>query len=403
MLDVQPNDVHRRLRRILGRFWVAPEAHFADARDRSERWLSRARIAALLVFLSVAGLDYDADPNARNALSLIVLTIAALAAVFLHAAVLRGGERARLPFVGAALEIGTVTALMFSHTIGGSPVAGTNDDVLFPALLLAIGANAIRFDPRVSAAAGAAAFLLYAGVIATALANLPTGPAYPGVEIYGAFDLSTQVVRLVVIALAAGVTTASCARVQEIVAVSTRDELTGLVNRKVFEKRLQEATTGRTPFCAAILDIDEFKNLNDSHGHLVGDAALRQLAGMLGRTFRSVDVVARLGGDEFGLLLLGADPGRCVARIRAVHRQIARARVRPAAATTSEEALDPFTVSVGIAVWPDDGTSPAALLSAADRRLYKAKNAGRNGVEAPDFDGPLSIVADDAATAARSA
>ncbi|MGI4976116.1 MAG: putative bifunctional diguanylate cyclase/phosphodiesterase, partial [Janthinobacterium lividum] len=150
------------------------------------------------------------------------------------------------------------------------------------------------------------------------------------------------------------------------------DPLTELPNRLVLCRRVEQLSGGRAPAALLMIDLDGFKAVNDDHGHVRGDAVLRQVSQRLLGCVRAADTVARLGGDEFAVLLGDvADP----VRAGEVAESIIRALSRPIA-------LDAATVgigaSVGIALYPGDGGSTAELLSSADLALYQAKGDGRH-------------------------
>lgn len=153
------------------------------------------------------------------------------------------------------------------------------------------------------------------------------------------------------------------------------DELTGLPNRFEFGNRLNEAfarleRTGEN-FALLYVDLDGFKQVNDSLGHDVGDRVLIETAERLQSTLRHGDQIARFGGDEFVLILPSATP--------AIVTAIAQRLINAMAAPFRIDAKTIYvTASVGIAMTPHDGESPADLLRHADTALYKAKAAGRN-------------------------
>ena len=159
----------------------------------------------------------------------------------------------------------------------------------------------------------------------------------------------------------------------EALRLAATDELTGLPSRREFLARLDTAVTGwndwQHPFAVAIFDIDFFKLVNDRHGHAVGDAVLRAVAGAAEQSVRGGDVIGRLGGEEFGIILTGAS----VDQARGVGERL---RI---ACSEIGESLDGVnvTVSVGIAVAGGDANSEL-LLRDADRALYRAKAEGRN-------------------------
>jgi diguanylate cyclase (GGDEF)-like protein len=157
------------------------------------------------------------------------------------------------------------------------------------------------------------------------------------------------------------------------------DGLTGLPNRRLYEDRLARALAHarRNALSVAVMvvDLDRFKEVNDSLGHAAGDELLRQAAQRLRSCIREEDTAARLGGDEFGLLLphgSGVDGGVRVAR-----------RLLEAFAAPIELDGAPVVVtpSIGISVFPDDGFTPDELVAGADAAMYRAKERGRNTFE----------------------
>ncbi len=163
-------------------------------------------------------------------------------------------------------------------------------------------------------------------------------------------------------------------------ALATHDGLTGLANRAVFDRDLDReiARVRRygTPLSLVVADIDHFKAVNDSHGHLAGDAALRAVAAALRQTLRQVDVICRYGGEEFAVLLPMTDlPGALIVaeRLRvAVSEQPIRS---PAPGDLR------VTISLGVAVL-GEGEARSDFFARADAALYASKSRGRNRVTA---------------------
>jgi diguanylate cyclase (GGDEF)-like protein len=152
-------------------------------------------------------------------------------------------------------------------------------------------------------------------------------------------------------------------RVQQLVGT---DPLTGLANyRRLIEALELEikryARSGR-PFALLLFDLDELKKLNDTHGHMAGSRALCRLAGVLRAHSRQIDTPARFGGDEFAVVL---------PETTATQAQQIATRIRDCIASDGE--TPPISAAVGAAVFPDDGETIDALLSAADRALYGMK------------------------------
>lgn len=163
----------------------------------------------------------------------------------------------------------------------------------------------------------------------------------------------------------------------EVAALATEDELTGLPNRRRLLERIadEEARSARThrAFALLMMDLDNFKQLNDSYGHGAGDAALRHFAATVSAEIRKNDLLARLGGDEFCIILPETDAGRAAALAAIIVRAIRETPLR-----WQGEAI-PMTVSIGVAAWSSD-TPEGEMLSRADRALYAVKAQGRDGV-----------------------
>ena len=161
---------------------------------------------------------------------------------------------------------------------------------------------------------------------------------------------------------------------------ATTDPLTGLFNRGQFtrlaEREVARCRRHRLHFALVLLDLDQFKGINDRFGHLTGDLALRKAADCMRKTIRDVDVACRYGGEEFVLLLpeterLGAYVVADRLRIR-IREEFAG---KPIGASRVE-----LTVSGGIAVFPQDGREPGSLMERADEGLYEAKRSGRDRI-----------------------
>ena len=159
------------------------------------------------------------------------------------------------------------------------------------------------------------------------------------------------------------------------------DFLTGLASRAHFmelaESELARAARYGEKLSILMMDIDHFKQINDSHGHKVGDRVLKRLAEVCRETLRSVDIAGRIGGEEFAVLLPETDPAEALEVAERLRAAIA------AASVPMEHGLPvKFSVSIGVTSVAPVGDDVGALLDNADRALYAAKNAGRNRVVA---------------------
>jgi diguanylate cyclase (GGDEF)-like protein len=153
------------------------------------------------------------------------------------------------------------------------------------------------------------------------------------------------------------------------------DHMTGLANRRRFERQL-EREVGRTlryghPFSLLMIDIDNFKNLNDSFGHDVGDDAIRRIGKVLREGTRGIDLAARIGGEEFAVLLVETSQEGGI--------EVAE-RLRLAIRTLEIPSAGQITASFGVAECPIDAQTANDILKAADVALYEAKRAGRDRV-----------------------
>jgi diguanylate cyclase (GGDEF)-like protein len=155
--------------------------------------------------------------------------------------------------------------------------------------------------------------------------------------------------------------------------LSEQDSLTGLANRRRFERTLESLCDANAPFAILYIDLDRFKRVNDTFGHATGDTLLIQAAERLRGTLRPTDLLARLGGDEFAILqvpFLDADSAQAVAR--RINQVIAEPFL------IADKSIS-IGASVGIRLAPGTRCDPDALLSTADHALYSVKRTGGGG------------------------
>lgn len=156
------------------------------------------------------------------------------------------------------------------------------------------------------------------------------------------------------------------------------DPLTGVVNRRAFEVRLQRAVANAgargTPHALLCLDLDRFKAVNDAGGHVAGDEMLRQLSSLLNRHLRDHDTLARLGGDEFAILLEHCTPAQAVSVAERIRTAVLGVRLHWHGKTLA------VGISIGVVNFHDGTSTPQQLLCQADEMCYLAKAEGRNRV-----------------------
>jgi len=160
---------------------------------------------------------------------------------------------------------------------------------------------------------------------------------------------------------------------------SIRDPLTGLYNRRFLEdsliRELARAKRKTQPLSIILLDIDHFKRINDTFGHGAGDIVLRRLGLLLQAFVRESDVACRVGGEEFSLLLPEGPLPIATQRAEDIRKAVAELALKH-----EDQDLGAVTVSLGVATFPEHGTTAEAIIRAADQVLYAAKRKGRNRV-----------------------
>jgi two-component system cell cycle response regulator len=363
--------------------WAPPDPQTRESGREGEILFARVRITIILLIVLIPLKSVLLDRgNADNWVGFGV----AVVAVILGAAVLALARRPAPPrwlgLSSSLLDVSLVSAGNVGFLLAGHPLTATNSQVQYSIYFLALTGTCLRHDARICLAAGAAALLEYGAVVVFCATHWDLAAAAFARDPYGAFSWDSQVGRLLLLALATVLSWVIVSRAGRHWRDSIFDRLTGLPNRRYLERRLDEAlaAAGRTrrPLVLALADLDHFKQINDRHGHAAGDAVLCHAADALRAAFRRTDVIARYGGEEFVILLPEADPASALERLEAFRTDLAE---RPVALGA---ALAAVTLSIGLAVFPADGETAAELLASADRRLYAAKQAGRNRLQASD-------------------
>jgi diguanylate cyclase (GGDEF)-like protein len=160
---------------------------------------------------------------------------------------------------------------------------------------------------------------------------------------------------------------------------ATRDPLTGLFNRRYLEESLQRelhrARRANASVCVAMLDLDHFKQINDTLGHDAGDFLLRAMGQLLRERLRKSDIACRYGGEEFVVVLSDCSMADAVQKVEQIGMLVKQLEVRQ-----GDQSVGRMALSAGVASLPEHGSTGPELLRAADEAMYAAKQAGRDRV-----------------------
>ncbi|HKC55125.1 MAG TPA: GGDEF domain-containing protein [Vicinamibacterales bacterium] len=351
----------RTLRRVV---WPPVDPALVDAGREGELAVARTRIAIVGLLALNPAAAFVRQPDDAAALLTLVIELFFLA---LSITVLQLARRhppvAGLGFAAAALDVSVVSFYHVTVFAGAFAPLAFSSRVAFALYLLAILATSLRNDGRVATFAG-----LLAAAQWTALIRFFDDTA---VDTMAAFE------ELVIIAAATMLARIIASRARGLRLSSIRDNLTGLLNRAHFEERLAteliRSTRTHRPLALAIIDVDQFKRVNDTFGHLAGDEVLREVAARLTKTVRRSDLCCRFGGDEFALAFIDTSVVDAAARLEDLRRTVSATPI-----PLRIQGLVTITCSAGVAVSPLDGEDATTLLGIADARLLAAKSAGRD-------------------------
>jgi len=165
----------------------------------------------------------------------------------------------------------------------------------------------------------------------------------------------------------------------------THDDLTGLLSSRSFFSELRResarAKSESRPFCVLVMDVDHFKKVNDTYGHLTGSKTLEEIGQCIISIMRSGDAASRFGGEEFSAFLLDADLAQGLVAAERVRAEIEKTEFSVIRQGKPSE-KHRVTISIGVATFPSDSSDPIELVEMADSALYRAKREGRNRVRA---------------------
>ena len=164
----------------------------------------------------------------------------------------------------------------------------------------------------------------------------------------------------------------------------SHDDLTGLLSSRSFFSELRResarAKQENRPFCVLMMDVDFFKNVNDTYGHLTGSKTLEEIGYCITQNLRSGDVAARFGGEEFAAFLLHAEIGQGLVAAERIRSEIEKQEFTVIRQGKPSKETHHVTISIGVASFPDDSSDVIELVEMADSALYRAKREGRNRI-----------------------
>lgn len=363
---------------------ATPDPIQMDAGAEGELIVARARTVLIAALLPIPILNLVLDSNATAGMvGLVACAVALVLTVGAQVLLRRDFYRPWLGLATSLLDVTVVSGALASFLFLGQPITTVNSRLIFEVYFIAIGATALRYDARITVAAGLCAILQYLSLVLLAHGNWDLADPALDTQGYGSFDWATQVSRLILIAVSTLLAAAIVLRSQRLRRQSRSDRLTGLPNRSFFDERVQaELSRARRygePVSLAMIDIDHFKKFNDTWGHAAGDVALRGVAAAILTSVRQSDLLVRYGGEEFLVLLPGMAAEAAMERVEDMRMTVEQL---PLSIPRRDDSAR-VTVSIGLAVYGADGTQAEDLLDRADARLFEAKASGRNRLVGP--------------------
>ncbi|MEO8295096.1 MAG: GGDEF domain-containing protein [Gemmatimonadota bacterium] len=365
-------DVQRLLR--------APDPLLIDAGADGEVLVARIRLFLCAVLVVIPIFAIRGNTSIETLVGLGTTISALLLSISVYLLAKRDLYRPWLGMLTSVLDVSLVSGALAMFLVLDQPHTAVNSQVIFEVYFLAIGATTLRYDIRICLIAGALAIVQYGTIVWIAQSQWDlNSPLFEPFR-YGMFDWGSEISRLMLIGLATFLSVVVVLRAQRLRRLSTSDRLTGLMNRGYFDERMvAEVSRARRynhSMSVAMIDVDHFKRFNDTMGHAAGDAALRLLSETIRGALRQSDIVARYGGEEFVLILPVTAPGMAVEKLEAIRLAVANLIID----VPKRGFQARLTISAGVACMPEDGLEGEDLLEVADRRLFQAKQGGRNKV-----------------------
>ena len=370
-------------RSALSSVWSRPDPVLAQAAVAGELLVAKIRLGLATLLLLIPLLDtlfFPVEPKE----AIVGLTLTAgtfILALVVYFLISREFNPSWLSFASSSFDVTLVSSGLALFLFLNEPHTAVNSKVVFEGYFLVIAATSLRYDKRVCISAGLLAVGQYFAIVYYAAThwdlNSPKYAPYP----YGLFGWSNEVSRLIIMLTASGLSLALVSRSQKLLQLATRDPLTGLFNRGYVDDRfnveLSRARRYGKVLTVAVIDADRFKSLNDAHGHLAGDLALRKIGDLLNDSFRQSDTAGRYGGEEFVVILPETDMGSAQQKLESLRESVAGTPIEGARGEQVK-----VTISAGLASFPHDGVHADELFAVADERMFQAKREGRNRIVA---------------------
>jgi diguanylate cyclase (GGDEF)-like protein len=373
-----------RLRNTIGALWSRPDPVLAAAGVSGELLVAKIRLCLASILLLIPLIDtlfFPVEPKeAIVGLSLTGGTF--LLSIIVYFLIAREYNPSWLSFASSGFDVTLVSGALALFLVLNEPHTAVNSKVVFEGYFLAIAATSLRYDKRVCITAGVLAFAEYFAIVSFAATHWDlNSPKYAPYQ-YGVFGWSNEVSRLIIMLAASALSLAVVSRGQKLLQLATSDPLTGLFNRAYVDERfsveLSRARRYGQVLTIAVIDVDHFKSLNDTHGHMAGDQVLRKIGEILRETFRQSDTAGRYGGEEFVVVLPETDIEAAQQKLESLRELVASTQM---ILGTHKEKRE-VTISAGLASFPQDGDDAAELFALADVRMFQAKGEGRNRVVA---------------------
>jgi two-component system cell cycle response regulator len=368
-----------------GPFWKRPDEIMLDAGKDGELVIAKIRVAVtgVLLFVPIAGnLEAWRMDRPLHWIGFAVTFAAFTLSWGILFMVSRDQRQRWLPMATSLFDVSFISLTQLLYAFAVNPLVLLNNRLTFDTYFVALVGTCLRFDRRIALVAGFTAIGQF--VLSVILVTHHFDIAAVGdVAAYGRFQISDQFSRVILLGAVTALNVFIVSGLQTQRRLSNADALTGAFNRRFLDHYLRHelarATRHKSSLAVAMVDVDHFKQLNDEFGHAAGDRVLKHVAQQLEAAVRRTDLVARYGGEEFVVVLPESNAAQAMMRMERIRESLASAALplEKHKARTSQANMK-VTISIGIASWPVDGGTAAELISSADRRMYEAKNRGRN-------------------------